>query len=219
MCEDLQRVWCVGGFGLDEVIKLDRIERPALEESLGISPGETNLMVTLRPETLTGTALLEQMIELLSALEEASAQLIFTTPNAKNEGRLFFNLVGDFVARHPGGSCAYTSLGQQRYLSVLAEVDAVVGNSPSGLLEAPALGNGTRRLSVVDCAADRRARAHTNAQVLVPDFGAAIQGQENPHGYGGASERTVSVIEDWLVGSAAAGKKHFYDLSEAEVHL
>ena len=69
---------------------------------------------TLRPETDTGTSRHEQMTELLSALEEISAQLIFTLPNADNEGRLLFNLIDDLIACHPGSACAHTLPGEQR---------------------------------------------------------------------------------------------------------
>jgi len=227
MGEDPARVWCVGGFGLDGVMKLNRMTRPELEESLGLSLGESALMVTFHPETASGASPRAQMAELLAALEETAAQLVFTMPNADNEGRLLFGMIEDFVARHPGRACVHTSLGQRRYLSALAEVDAVVGNSSSGLLEVPAFGKGTvnigarqdgrlRAASVVDCAAERGAIAQAIAQVLTPEFRAAIADQANPYGDGGASARTVAAIEDWLAGCAAPGPKRFHDLPRTE---
>ena len=227
MGEDPARVWCVGGFGLDGVMKLDRMTRPELEESLGLSLGERALMVTFHPETASGAPPRAQMAELLAALRETAAQLVFTMPNADNEGRVLFGMIEDFVARHPGRACVHTSLGQRRYLSALAEVDAVVGNSSSGLLEVPAFGKGTvnigarqdgrlRAASVVDCAAERGAIAQAIAQVLTPAFRAAIKGQASPYGDGGASARTVAAIEDWLAGSVAPGPKRFHDLPGTE---
>ena len=223
MGEDPARVWCTGGFGLDGVVKLHRMTRPELEESLGLSLGEQALMITFHPETASGASPRAQMAELLAALEETAAQLIFTMPNADNEGRVLFAMIEDFVARHPDRSCVHTSLGQRRYLSALAQVDAVVGNSSSGLIEAPAFGKGTvnigarqdgrlRAASVVDCAADRGAIVQAIAQVLTPGFRAGLAEQTNPYGEGGASARTVSIIEDWLAGSAESEPKRFYDL-------
>ena len=220
MGEDPARVWCVGGFGLDGVMKFDRMGRLELENSIGMSLGETALMVTFHPETASGASPRAQMAELLAALEDTVAQLIFTMPNADNEGRALFAMIDDFVARHPGRSCVHTSLGQRRYLSALAEVDAVVGNSSSGLIEAPAFGKGTvnigarqdgrlRAASVVDCAAERSAIAQAIAHVLTPGFRADLATQTNPYGNGGASARTVSIIEDW---QACPGPKRFYDL-------
>ena len=223
MGEDPAQVWCVGGFGLDGVMKLDRMGRTELEDSIGMSLGETAMMVTFHPETASGAAPRAQMAELLAALEDIPAQLIFTMPNSDNEGRVLFAMIEDFVARHPGRSCVHTSLGQRRYLSALAEVDAVVGNSSSGLIEAPAFGKGTvnigarqdgrlRAASVVDCAAERGAIAQAIAQVLTPGFRAGLAGQTNPYGNGGASARTVSVIENW---QACPGPKRFHDLFPA----
>lgn len=227
MGEDPARVWCVGGFGLDGLMKLDRMTRPDLEESLGLSLGEQALMVTFHPETASGAAPHAQMAELLAALEGTAAQLVFTLPNADNEGRVLFAMIEDFVARHPGRACVHTSLGQRRYLSALAEVDAVVGNSSSGLLEVPAFGKGTvnigarqegrlRAASVVDCPAERGAIAQSIALVLTPAFRAAIKGQANPYGDGGASARAVAAIEDWLRAGSALGLKRFHDLSATE---
>jgi GDP/UDP-N,N'-diacetylbacillosamine 2-epimerase (hydrolysing) len=224
MGEDPERVWCVGGFGLDGIVKVDRMTRSELEKSLGLSLGERALMVTFHPETASGASPRAQMVELLAALEETNAQLVFTMPNADNEGRVLFEMIEDFVARHPERACVHTSLGQRRYLSALAEVDAVVGNSSSGLLEAPAFGKGTvnigirqdgrlRAHSVVDCAIERRAIVQGIAQVLAPTFRAAIKDQPNPYGDGGASARTVVAIENWLAGSSLSRPKRFNDLS------
>ena len=230
MGEDPERVWCVGGFGLDGIMKLDRMARPELEESLGLSLDEQALMVTFHPETASGASPVAQMTELLAALEETKAQLIFTMPNADNEGRVLFKMIEDFVSQHPGRACVHTSLGQRRYLSALAEVDAVVGNSSSGLIEVPAFGIGTlnigtrqdgrlRARSVVDCAAERSAIIQGIAQVLAPTFKAAIKDQSNPYGNGGASALTVAAIENWITGGSTLGPKRFNDLLETESPL
>ena len=220
MGESPDRVWCVGGFGLDGVMKCDRMSRTELEESLGMSLGDASMMVTFHPETASAADPRAQMVELLAALEDRSEKLIFTMPNADNEGRALFAMIEDFVARHPDRACAHVSLGQRRYLSALAEVDAVVGNSSSGLIEAPAFEKGTvnigvrqdgrlRARSVVDCDADRIDIAAAIDRVLDPAFRAKVKGQPNPYGDGGASERTVAVIEAW---NPTNKLKRFYDL-------
>lgn len=220
MGEDPQRVWNVGGFGLDGIIKLDPLSRSELEDSLGIQFGEASLLVTFHPETASGADPRAQMSELLAALENRSEQLVFTMPNADNEGRALFSMIEDFVARHPGRACAHVSLGQRRYLSALAHVDAVVGNSSSGLIEAPAFGKGTvnigarqdgrlRAASVIDCSATRGDIEAAIAQVLAPAFRDRVKGKSNPYGDGGASARTVAVIEAW---NPPAAPKHFFDL-------
>ncbi|WP_417464346.1 UDP-N-acetylglucosamine 2-epimerase [Kordiimonas sp.] len=218
------RVWNVGGFGLDSILKLDRMDRAELEASLDFRLGERNLLVTFHPETATGVSAQAQMTELLAALEAADAHLIFTMPNADTEGRVLFSMIEDFVAAHPDRACAHVSLGQRRYLSALAHVDGVVGNSSSGLIEVPAFAKGTvnigarqdgrlRAASVIDCAATRDAISDAINRLYAPDFQATLEGLVNPYGDGGASERTVRVIEDWTPGPAP---KRFVDLPQPQ---
>jgi len=208
MGEDPACVWCVGGFGLDGVLKLDRMSQKDLEANLDFSLGARSLMVTFHPETASGVSPAAQMTELLAALHETDAQLIFTMPNADNDGRELFTMINEFVACHQGRACAYTSLGQRRYLSALAVVDGIVGNSSSGLIEAPAFSKGTvnigtrqdgrlRAASVIDCAANRVAITEAIARLYDPGFKSGLAEVVNPYGHGGASERTVAVIEDW----------------------
>lgn len=224
MGEDPARVWCVGGFGLDGVKKLDKMSRAELEESLGIALNKTSLLVTFHPETASEASPAAQMAELLAALEETSAQLVFTLPNADNESRALFAMIEEFVGRDPSRAVAHASLGQRRYLSALAEVNAVVGNSSSGLIEAPAFLKGTvnigsrqegrlRAASVVDCVAERGAIAQAIAKVLEPGFRENLANLKNPYGDGGASARTVALIEDWLQSGDSFAAKSFYELS------
>lgn len=227
MGEDPARVWCVGGFGLDGVMKLNKMNRAELEASLGLSLGTRSLMVTFHPETASGADPRAQMAELLAALERTDAQLIFTMPNADNEGRALFAMIEEFVARHPDRACAHVSLGQRRYLSGLAHVDGVVGNSSSGLIEAPAFGTGTvnigarqdgrlRAPSVIDCVAERGAIVDAVAQLWDPAFRAGLSDMINPYGDGGASARTVGVIEAW---NPETTPKRFFDLPLQDLRL
>ncbi len=219
MGEAPEYVWNVGGFGLDNVLKLEPMSRDELEESLGLDLGARSLMVTFHPETASGAAPTQQMQELLAALEQIDAQLIFTMPNADNEGRALFTMIEAFVVANPGRACMHTSLGQRRYLSALGEVDGVVGNSSSGLIEAPAMGTGTvnigtrqdgrlRAASVIDCPAEREAIATAIARLFSPEFQAGLAEVVNPYGTGGAAARTVAAIEAWSPPDAA---KRFFD--------
>ncbi len=216
MGEAPERVWNVGAFGLDGILSLNRMNREELERSLGITFGPRNLIVTFHPETASGVVPAAQMVELLAALDEIDAQLIFTMPNADNQGRKLFEMIEDFVASHPGRACAHISLGQRRYLSTLAEVDGVIGNSSSGLIEAPAFGKATvnigrrqtgrlRAASVIDCPAERRSIADAIARLYEADFQAGLACTINPYGTGGASARTVRLIEAWMPTYATKG--------------
>ena len=219
--EDPARVFLVGGLGLDSIDRLPLYDRAQLESSLDFALGPKNLLVTFHPVTLEQDTAQGQMAELLAAVAELDdTHLIFTMPNADPGGRALMEMVEQFVAGHPNAR-AYTSLGQLRYLSCLRHVDGVVGNSSSGLIEAPSLGTGTINIgdrqrgrlkaeSVIDCAPDRTAIAAAIARLSSPAFQAALTRVRNPYGSGGAADKIVRVLREYPLGSIL--KKTFYDL-------
>ena len=220
--EDPARVFLVGGLGVDAILGLDLLDRTALEASLGFELGDKNLLVTFHPATLEGGAAV-QMRELLAALEARSdAVLIFTMPNADNGGRELISMVEDFVANHANAH-GFTSLGQLRYLSCLQFVDGVVGNSSSGLAEAPSFRIGTVNIgdrqrgrlkagSVIDCEPRRRDIEAALDELYSPAFRAKLASVENPYGQGGASARIVQVLRDHPLDGLL--KKQFFDLPD-----
>jgi GDP/UDP-N,N'-diacetylbacillosamine 2-epimerase (hydrolysing) len=124
------------------------------------------------------------------------------------------------VATHPNAR-SYTSLGQVRYLSCMKHVDAVVGNSSSGLTEAPSFGKGTinigdrqrgrlKAASVIDCEPERAAIAAAIAKLYSTQFQSTLATVKNPYGEGGATERIAHVLA--ATGLDGILKKHFHDL-------
>ena len=102
--------------------------------------GET-ILVTFHPVTLENLSSRNQMEELLAALDQfGKGKIVFTMPNADADGRVIRNLVNDYVQRNPGKSVAFDSLGQKKYLSLMRQASVVVGNSSSGIIEAPSFG-------------------------------------------------------------------------------
>ena len=141
--EQPDHVFLVGGLGIDNIKRLPLLDRATLEASLDFKLGYKNLLITFHPVTLETATAASQMEELLAALAELKdTQLIFTLPNADTDGRALIKMVEQFVVQHPNAR-AYTSLGQLRYLSCIAQVDGVVGNSSSGLAEVPSFKKGT----------------------------------------------------------------------------
>jgi GDP/UDP-N,N'-diacetylbacillosamine 2-epimerase (hydrolysing) len=216
-------VWNVGGFGVDSALQTPLMARADVEEQLGISLSDPVLLITFHPETgQVDTDPCAQMSELLAALQAVDATLVFTLPNADVGGRSLFELITAFVAKNPTRACVRASLGQSLYLSVLAISAGVVGNSSSGLLEAPAFGVGTvnigsrqrgrlKAASVIDCAAERDAMREAIALLINPETRARNRsGIQHPYGQGGAAERTVAVLEQW---EPRCGNKLFYDLN------
>jgi len=137
MGEHPDRVFLVGGFGVDAMRRTELLDRTDLERALGFAFGAVNLLVTFHPATLEPDGARAQMMDLLSALREVpAAHVVLTMPNADPESRALMPLIEEFVGSRPNAK-VFASLGQRRYLSCLRQVDAVVGNSSSGLAEAP----------------------------------------------------------------------------------
>lgn len=219
--EQPDRVHLVGGLGIDAILRTPLLDRQALEASLGVPLADRNLLVTFHPVTLEQQSSEQQMAELLAALEPLDdTRLIFTMPNADTGSRVLRQMVDAFVATHPNAS-AYASLGQLRYLSCLKLVDGVVGNSSSGLAEAPSLGVGTVNIgdrqrgrlkadSVIDCQPERSAILAAIRRLHDPDFRRVVAGAVNPYGHGGASEKIVQVLQN--VPLEGIVKKSFHNL-------
>jgi len=142
MGEHPDRVFLVGGLGVDAIKRFKLLNREELEESLDFKLGPRNLLITFHPVTLEYNTSAHQMGELLAALDELEdTHLIFTMPNADTDGRVLIQMIQEFCATRPHAK-AFTSLGQLRYFSCIQHVDGVVGNSSSGLLEVPSFNKG-----------------------------------------------------------------------------
>ena len=219
--EEPSRVFCVGGLGSDGIRKATLLNRAALEDSLGIRFLDRNLLVTFHPVTLETQTAESQMDELLTALANLQdTAIVFTMPNADTDGRALHEKIKVFCGRHANAHW-FSSLGHVRYLSCLAQVDAVVGNSSSGLTEAPTfkiatINIGDRQLgrlraqSVIDCLPTRESIADALATAYSPAFQAKLSAVVNPHGDGGAASAIVKTLER-CVGETTL-KKAFYDL-------
>ena len=218
--EQPERVFLVGGLGIDSIKRLKLLDRAELEASLDFKLGQKNLLITFHPVTLETATAVDQMEELLAALAELkNTQLIFTLPNADTDGRALMKMVEQFVAQHPNAR-AYTSLGQLRYLSCIAQVDGVVGNSSSGLAEVPSFKKGTINIgdrqrgrlqaaSVINCEPTRQSIEAALKRLYFDDFQVSLSQVLNPYGEGGASEKIIASIKSAALEDVL--KKRFYD--------
>jgi len=217
------RVFNFGGMGIDAIKRIKLLNREDLERSLELSFGEKNLLITFHPVTLEGVACsAAQMRELLAALDALqNITLIFTMPNADTGGRELSAMVKDFAQAHPN-AYVYTSLGQLRYFSCLAQIDGVVGNSSSGLAEVPSFNIATVNIgdrqkgrlkakSVIDCAPDRESIKAALETLYSTEFQSSLASVSNPYGNGGASEAIVKVLAEYPLDNIR--KKQFYNLS------
>lgn len=225
--EDPQRVFCVGAAALDNIRRLELLDRTGLEAALGAPLGPRNLLVTFHPVTLEHATAGQQFGELLAALDAlpADVRLIFTKPNADTDGRVISAMIDDYAAQHPARAAAYTSLGQLRYLSALRIVDGVVGNSSSGLIEAPSFRTGTVNIgdrqkgrvrgdSVIDCEPTRESIAAALARLLSDAFRAGLAQTVNPYGDEPVAAKVVDVLANHPLDGIT--KKRFFAVPPQE---
>jgi len=220
--EDPSRVFCVGGLGVDNILRTECLDRIGLECSLDFSLGKKNLLVTFHPVTLEKNTSCEQMEELLNALSELKeTHIIFTMPNADTDGRNIFQMIQEFTSSRPTAK-AFTSLGQLKYLSCIYHVDGVVGNSSSGLAEAPTFKKATvnigdrqrgrlKAASVVDCAPRKASIITAIEKIYTSEFKSILHDVINPYGSGGASKKILQILETTSCQQQDL-KKSFYDL-------
>jgi GDP/UDP-N,N'-diacetylbacillosamine 2-epimerase (hydrolysing) len=219
--EQPERVFLVGGLGVDNIKQMKLLNRNELEASLGFKLAQKNLLVTFHPVTLENATATDQMTALLEALAELKdTQLIFTLPNADTDGRALIKMIERFVEQHHNAH-AYTSLGQLRYFSCIAQVDGVVGNSSSGLLEVPSFGKATINIgdrqrgrlqatSLINCEPTSQSVSGALQKLYSADFQVSLNQTQNPYGEGGASEKVLEVIKSVKLDNLL--KKSFYDI-------
>jgi len=219
--EDPATVFNVGGLGVDGIRRLRLLSRAEVERRLEFTFGSRSLLVTFHPATLDEQDAGAQMEELISALAALNdTQILLTMPNADTGGRALMKQIHQFAAGQPNVS-VFTSLGQLCYLSCVQFVDAVVGNSSSGLTEVPTFGKPTinigdrqrgriRGPSVIDCAPERDSIASAIRRAYDPAFRAQIASGTNPYGDGGASRRIAEVLR--MHPLAQITRKRFHDI-------
>jgi GDP/UDP-N,N'-diacetylbacillosamine 2-epimerase (hydrolysing) len=219
--ENPNNVFLVGGLGIDNIKKLTLLSKAELEDFMEFKLGRKSLMVTFHSVTLDNETAENQMLELLNALSGLQdTSIIFTMPNADTGGQALINMVREFVVQNANAR-AFTSLGQLRYLSCIAYVDGVVGNSSSGLAEVPTFKKGTinigdRQLgrlqanSVINCAPKAQAIRDAIDRLYSDDFQANLMETINPYGEGGASAKVVNVLREASLEGIV--KKTFHDL-------
>lgn len=219
--ENPAHIYEVGSPGVDYLKRMPLLDRGQLEAALGFRFRARNVLVTFHPSTLDRARVTDQFHALLSALDLLGDDLgiLLTKPNADVDGRTLFPMIDQYVAQHSNAR-AFVSMGHVNYLSAMAQVDAVVGNSSSGLYEAPSFRKPTvnvgdrqkgrlRAESVIDCEVTAEAIVAAVRAAFVKDCSQV----SNPYGDGDASGKIAKV----LAGLTAAQlrdliKKPFWDL-------
>jgi GDP/UDP-N,N'-diacetylbacillosamine 2-epimerase (hydrolysing) len=219
--ENPDRVYLVGGMGADAIYNQGILSKGEIEKTLGIKFRDRSLLVTFHPVTLELSTSGNQLSEMLFALSELKdTTLIFTMPNADVGYSELRKLVEIFTQTNKN-AFAFDSLGSQLYLSCMFHTDGVVGNSSSGLLEAPSMHKGSINIgdrqrgrltsrSVINCAAERGEIGMALKQLFSLEFTERLHLTESPYGTGGASEKIHEILKN--INLEDLIKKKFYDL-------
>lgn len=219
--EQPNRVFTIGAPGLDALAHTELMERGALETSLGFSWNKPLLLVTYHPVTLAREDAAQSVQALFRAIEQCGdVSVIFTKANADTDGRIINAMIDDFVAQYPERMIAFTTMGHVRYISAMRCADVVVGNSSSGIIEAPFLKTPTvnigkrqhgrlRATSIIDCGETTDEIVVALRQALSSEFRAVASRAESLYGTGKASHTMKEILKQTDTQNLVV--KQFYD--------
>ncbi len=221
--EHPEHVWSTGALGVNNIHNEQIMKLQDLEDSLNFKLGKKFLLVTFHPATMENATAADQCMNLLTALGDINDeyQLLFTLPNSDTDGRVIIQIINDYVAKNPDKAYAITSLGKKRYYSALKYTTAVIGNSSSGLVEAPSfniptlnIGNRqqgrTRGESVIDVPATLEGMRKGLKKVLSDDVITKCKTASNPYEKANTLETIFNIIKKYPLDGII--KKSFYNL-------
>ncbi|WP_077597056.1 UDP-N-acetylglucosamine 2-epimerase [Oceanobacillus kimchii] len=224
--EHPDRVKVVGGLGIENIQNESLLSKDSFFEDVNISPDKPYAMVTFHPVTLEeGNKVENQIRSLLSAMNYfPNIQFLITKANADAHGRIINQLIDHYVEQN-SHAMAFKSLGVKRYLSGLKYASFVLGNSSSGILEAPSFGVPTINIgdrqkgriqaeSIINCMPKVDSIKHAIEQAISPEFQLIAEQANNPYGDGNTSEKIIKVLKEIENIEIFDLKKSFYDLGE-----
>jgi len=205
MGEEPWRIHTAGAPGLDRLATTEPLSRAALARELGLPEAGPWLLVTFHPVTLEYRETAAHVDELLAAIEKTDGFIVITYPNADTSGRVIMERIEEFAGRHPRRCRLAKSLGERLYLSLLRHADLMIGNSSSGLIEAPSFGlpvvnvgsrqrGRLRGANVIDVEPSREDILRGIEAAQAPAFRARARAAANPYGDGRAAPRIVEVL-------------------------
>lgn len=222
--ENPERVFSVGALGVENIKKINLMTKEELERSIHFEIDENTVIVTYHPVTLENNTVEEQFLNLLEVLDRnPKIRMIFTKANADTNGRIVNELIDKYAAQNSERACAFMSLGQKRYLSALKYCRIVIGNSSSGIIEAPSFGKpiiniGDRQKgricadSVINCGYTQQEIQQAMETALTKEFENKARNCRNPYEKENTAANIISVIKDYLLNDKINLKKRFYDL-------
>ena len=220
--EEPSRVFNVGGPGIENIKKLNLLNKDEFEKSIKFKLAKKNILITFHPVTLENSSAREQFNELLNSLDELEeTNFIFTKANSDTDGDVINKMIDEYVSQNSQKAVAFASLGQLRYLSAIKFVDIVLGNSSSGLSEVPSFKKATinigdrqkgraRASSVIDVRPDRKEILTAIKRAYSKEFEQILKDTINPYDGGNPSKKMVKILKETKLDGIL--KKKFYDI-------
>ena len=220
--ENPKNVFNVGGFGIDNILRLKLLNKQEFEKSINFKLNKKNILLTFHPVTLEKHSAKEQFEEILDAIDELKdTNIIITKANSDTDGRIINTMCDEYASKNSHKAVVFDSLGQLRYISALQFMDAVVGNSSSGFAEVPSfkiatvnIGNRQKgRLkakSVIDCKPTKKSISKAFKKLYSKEFQKTLKNVKNPYGNKMASKKVIKILKEVKLKNII--KKKFYDV-------
>ena len=220
--EEPSRVFNVGGPGIENIKKLNLLNKDEFEKSINFKLTKKNILITFHPVTLENSSAKKQFSELLKAIDELKdTNFIFTKANSDTDSDVINNMIDEYVSKNSQKAVAFASLGQLRYLSAIKFVDIVLGNSSSGLSEVPSFKKATINIgdrqkgrakasSVIDVRPVKEEILAAIKRVYSKEFEQILKDTTNPYDGGNSSKKMVKILKEIELDDIL--KKKFYDI-------
>ncbi len=221
--EEPERVFNVGAIGIESIKQLKLLSKNELEKSIKFNLDKKTALITFHPVTLENNTSEQQFQELLNALDNyKDLKIIFTKANSDTNGRIINIMIDEYVNSNKDRTIAFTSMGQLRYLSAMKYVDLVIGNSSSGIIEAPSFNIPTINIgdrqkgriqgeTIINCKPTEKEIYNAINLGLSNIFKQKIKNKKNPYGEGNVSKNVIKEIKEVLLSNSINLKKKFYD--------
>ncbi|MEZ7495051.1 UDP-N-acetylglucosamine 2-epimerase [Leeuwenhoekiella aequorea] len=220
--ESPDNVFNVGAIGLDSIKSLKLLNKRDFEQAINFKLAMKNVLVTFHPVTMENQTAKDQFQEIIDAIHFfEKTHVIFTYANSDRDGQIINQMIDQYVIDNPQTSISFKSLGQLRYLSALKHIDAVVGNSSSGIIEAPYFGISTVNIgdrqkgrilhkSVIQTAPNKQAIIKSLEKVFKNETKEQIAYQKHLFGNGAATVQIMKILKNT---EKIELKKKFNDLN------
>lgn len=221
--ESPERVFNVGALGIDNIKNLKLLSKKELEKKINFLFNKRTLLITFHPVTLEKNSSKKQFQNLLEVLNKMdNTNFIFTKANADTDGRIINYMIDEYVSKNADKSIAYNSMGYLNYLSALQFVDAVVGNSSSGIIESPSFKIGTINIgdrqkgrikaeSIIDCEPTKQSIKNAINKLYSSSFQKNLKNVVNPYGEGKTALKIVKILKFFKLKNIL--EKNFYDIN------